>query len=255
MRREENVSERSTGRRALLQLLLLLIIVPVACGDDRPPAAPEEGIALAIVYDTSGSMAEPVPDGTGGSAPKYVIANRALDQIVDRLGAYVASAPAQAPRRIEVGLFVFKGSSAAPAVRFGPFDPEVLRAWRKRAAPPDGPTPLGEAVRLAGQAALTSRLTHKHVLVLTDGVNTTGPEPAGELSRLEDTARASGTTLSAHFVAFDVDADRFKALRALGATVVGAADAKQLDQQFAYILERKILLEEEEPPAKGPKGD
>ena len=102
---------------------------------------------------------------------------------------------------------------------------------------------------------LASRLTHKHVLVLTDGVNTAGPEPAGELSRLKDTASRSGKTLSAHFVAFDIDADRFKALRALGATVVGAADARQLGQQFDYILERKILLEEEEPPAKGQKAD
>jgi len=250
---------RGSGGRALLRLLVLLLLVissaPVAPGDERPAAPPEEGIALAIVYDTSGSMTDPVPDGGGGRAPKYVIANRALDQIVDRLQAYVASAPPDAPRRIEAGLFVFKDSSAVPAVRFGPFDPEALRAWRKRAAKPDGPTPLGQAVSLAGQAVLSSRLTHKHVLVLTDGVNTVGPEPAGELSRLKDTASRSGKTLSAHFVAFDIDADRFNALRALGATVVGAADARQLDQQFEYILERKILLEDEEPPAKGRKAD
>src|SRR5207249_7589218 len=141
-----NVRERSTGRRALLQLLVLLIIAPVGCGDERPAAPAEEGIALAIVYDTSGSMADPVPDGAGGRAPKFVIANRALDQIVDRLQAYVASAPPDAPRRIEAGLFVFKDSSAVPAVRFGPFDPEALRAWSKRAATPDGPTPPGQAV-------------------------------------------------------------------------------------------------------------
>jgi len=251
---------RSSGGRALLRLLVLFALLvigfaPVARGDERPAAPAEEGIALAIVYDTSGSMTDSVPDGGGERAPKYVIANRALDQIVDRLQAYVASAPPDAPRRIEAGLFVFKDSSAVPAVRFGPFDPEALRAWRKRAAKPDGPTPLGQAVSLAGQAVLASRLTHKHVLVLTDGVNTAGPEPAGELSRLKDTASRSGKTLSAHFVAFDIDADRFNALRALGATVVGAADARQLDQQFEYILERKILLEDEEPPAKGRKAD
>ncbi len=50
-----------------------------------------------------------------------------------------------------------------------------------------------------------------------------------------------------HFVAFDVDAKQFAPLKKLGATVVGAADEKQLNTQLEYILQRKILLEEEEP--------
>ena len=40
--------------------------------------AAEDGVALAIIYDTSGSMGEQVPDASGRNAPKYVIANRAL---------------------------------------------------------------------------------------------------------------------------------------------------------------------------------
>ena len=49
-----------------------------------------------------------------------------------------------------------------------------------------------------------------------------------------------------HFVAFDVDAKVFDPVKKLGATVVGAADEKQLNTQLEYILQRKILLEEEE---------
>ena len=52
------------------------------------------------------------------------------------------------------------------------------------------------------------------------------------------------------FVAFDVDAKVFDSVKKLGATVVGASDEKQLDTQLEYILQRKILLEEEEPVKK-----
>jgi hypothetical protein len=39
-------------------------------------------------------------------------------------------------------------------------------------------------------------------------------------------------------------------LKKLGATVVSAADEKQLNAQLEYILQRKILLEDEEPAKK-----
>ena len=51
-------------------------------------------------------------------------------------------------------------------------------------------------------------------------------------------------------MAFDVDAKQFNSVKKLGATVVGAADEKQLNTQLEFILQRKILLEEEEPAKK-----
>ena len=51
-------------------------------------------------------------------------------------------------------------------------------------------------------------------------------------------------------MAFDVDAKVFDPVKKLGATVVGAADEKQLNTQLEFILQRKILLEEEEPAKK-----
>jgi len=52
--------------------------------------------------------------------------------------------------------------------------------------------------------------------------------------------------LSVHFVAFDVDAKVFDPVKKLGATVVGALDETQLNAQLSFILQKKILLEEEE---------
>jgi hypothetical protein len=47
-----------------------------------------------------------------------------------------------------------------------------------------------------------------------------------------------------------VAAKQFDSVKKLGATVVGAADEKQLNTQLEFILQRKILLEEEEPAKK-----
>jgi hypothetical protein len=53
--------------------------------------------------------------------------------------------------------------------------------------------------------------------------------------------------LSVHFVAFDVDAKVFDGVKKQGATVVGASNESQLEAQLKFILQRKILLEDEEP--------
>lgn len=215
----------------------------------------EEGIALAIVYDTSGSMKDSVPSGSvkGMTEPKYVIANRALAVIVDRLDAVAASGTPEHPKRIDACLVTFRGKRGHVAVPLGRFDREKLLGWMRDFDSPDGATPLGDAVRVAGRAVLDSNLTHKHVLILTDGDNTETLDPTSALSKLKIDATRRGTSLAAHFVAFDVDARVFNGVKGLGATVVGASDEKQLGSQLEFILEKKILLEAEELPP--PKSD
>ena len=70
------------------------------------------------------------------------------------------------------------------------------------------------------------------------------------IPKLKQQAEQNHTSLSVHFVAFDVDAKVFDPVKKLGATVVGAADEKQLNGQLEFILQKKILLEEEEPSKK-----
>lgn len=234
--------------------LFLAVVLPFIAQVTPSHAAPvpEEGIALAIVYDTSGSMLEKVQDGAGRMTPKFEIANRALVSIIDRLEALSRSP--DGPRRIESGLFVFRSDAAHEAVPFGSFNPAAQREWMKTFRRPEGATPLGEAVRSAGRAVLNSKLSRKHVLVLTDGMNTRGTEPGAVMTKLNQEADRGGSVLSVHFVAFDVDAKVFAPLKRIGATVVGAVDEAQLNSQLEFILEEKILLEAETPPAaKQPK--
>jgi len=230
----------------LVAVLLALAVTGLA----SQRASAEEGVALAIVYDTSGSMKDPVRDESGKPSPKYVIANRALIAIAKQIQNFATNSASESPRKIEAGVFVFDKNSAREAVKFGPFDERAIESWANTFSNPSGSTPLGNALTVASRAVFNSPLNHKHILVITDGMNTYGPKPEDVLPRLKAQAQRSGTALSTHFVAFDVDAKVFAAVKKLDATVVSAADEKQLDTQLKFILQRKILLEEEETPKK-----
>jgi hypothetical protein len=206
-------------------------------------AAPEEGVALAIVYDTSGSMRDMVKATNGLATAKYVIANRALVAIANQVQAFATNTSA-GPRRVDCGVFVFSQSSAKEAVPFGPFNRAAIQDFAAKFKNPEGSTPLGNALMVAGRAVLASPLKSKHVLVLTDGVNTSGPDPSVTLPRLKQEAK--DLTISAHFVAFDVNAQVFDKIKKQGATVVSAMNELQLDTQLQFILQRRILLEDEE---------
>lgn len=237
----------------MMRALCSVVILAVACGllpagIRAETAAPAEGVALAIVYDTSGSMKATVRDSSGKSEPKEVIGKRALGAVLRRLEQFAAREESPGVRRrIEFGLFTFDGNRIRPLVPFGAFEAKQAGTWPQRIPGAGGGTPLGLALETAGRAVLRSPLLHKHVLVITDGENTIGSAPEVLLRQLQNEAAAQQTALAVHFVAFDVDAKVFAPVKQLGATVVGAIDEIQLNTQLGVILEKKILLEEEEP--------
>jgi von Willebrand factor type A domain len=240
-------SSLKTGRLAVLTFTLLAAaLLGVRAAETSP------GVALAIVYDTSGSMQQKVRDADGRMTPKNIIAARALSAVLDRLQA-VASGPNASPDTVQVGLVCFQGDHAGQAIKCGPFSPKPFRDWLKRHNTPQRGTPLGDGVRIAGEMLLRSPLPRKHVLVITDGVNTQGPDPTLTMPRVQRQAKSAQANVSFHFVAFDVNAHVFAGVKNLGATVVAAADEKQLNSQLEFILEKRILLEDEEVPPAKPK--
>lgn len=234
--------------RSLLAVLATFAVAAV--GNSRLAAAEDDGVALAIIYDTSGSMKDRVASASGRSAPKYEIANRALIAVTKQIETFAANKAAGGARTIHVGLFVFDGERAREVVKFGPFDATALESFAKRFANPNGNTPLGNSLNTAAKTVLDSPLPRKHVLIITDGLNTAGPKPEVVLPRVKQQAATKQTSVSVHFVAFDVDARQFDTLKKQGATVVAAADENQLNAQLQFILQKKILLEDEEPPQK-----
>ncbi len=245
------VLEKTSLNMKLIRLITVPVMLAVLWVGATPVfAADEDGVAVAIVYDTSGSMNEPVNDEAGKSAPKYRIANRALIAIANRIQAFATNGAAGTPRKIHAALFVFQNGAPRAALPLGAFDAAALTKWAQGFSTPVGGTPLGQTLNTAGHAVLNSGLTRKHVLIITDGMNTLGPDPAPVLAKLQHEAEQKQTSVSAHFVAFDVDAKIFDKVKKLGATVVGAANENQLNAQLGFILEKKILLEDEEPPKK-----
>ena len=208
-----------------------------ACG----ALAADNDVAVAIVYDTSGSMNDPVQSKAGAGEPKIQIANRALVSIVARLEKFNASGG----RKVQAGLFAFSGKGAREIVKPGPFDAAAMRAGIAAIGKPTSGTPLGTAIDEATKALAKVKASARHVLIVTDGENTVGPPPEAFLPKLQQDAAKSGGSLHFHFVAFDVDARVFSAVKKLGVTLAAAGDETQLNEKLTYILEEKILLEKE----------
>src|SRR5882762_7636338 len=95
MHKTSGVAGTKFTMRALFSSVIFLAAVLALTASEVRAAPPEQdGIAVAIIYDTSGSMRELVRDANGIRSPKFRIANRALASIVDRIQTFAASTPA-----------------------------------------------------------------------------------------------------------------------------------------------------------------
>jgi uncharacterized protein YegL len=204
-------------------------------------ARAQDSLALAIILDTSGSMLDSVRD-TNGMAPKYIIARRALEGIADKLQRFAAANPM---REIQVCALTFDDGKPSVKLPLAKFDAAKLKEVAQKLQPKGG-TPLGNALTEASALLSKSTASKKHIFMITDGMNTIGPDVTPVWKNLK--TRHPGEEL--HLIAFDVKAAQFDPVKKLGATVVGASDALELNTRIDYILEKKILLEAEEPPAK-----
>ncbi len=245
--------------RLAAAMLTAALLGALITAQAQTPASPDD-VALAVVYDTSGSMGGTLPSLGGKPEAKYLIARRALASIATRLEKFTAptahstsaansSIPSSAnsaqpaARSLAFGLYVFKLDEAATALPLAPFDATKLRTWLDTQGRPRDSTPLGVTMQLAGRALLASPAPHKHLLVLTDGANSTGIEPEDALDLLRNQSEKQQTPFFVHVIALGIKPSVFKALKDRGATLIGASDEKQLQTQLDFILENQILLE------------
>jgi Mg-chelatase subunit ChlD len=220
---------------------MLLLLVVAIFGIDVA-AYGEPGVAIAIVYDTSGSMSDTV-SAAGGQKQKYVIASQALGNIVKKIDAY-----AKAGNKVQAGIVCFPGSSkGANAVPFADWNPELFRRWLGNFNTPGGGTPLGDAILAASKLVADSPLAKKHVVVLTDGENNQGiSSDEGVRTGAEYSRKKNGGAISYYFVAFDTSAAQFSDVKKKGAVVLSAGNETELQKGLTNIFTQKILLEEEE---------
>jgi Mg-chelatase subunit ChlD len=209
--------------------------------------ARQDGIAAAVLMDTSGSMSGSVMDIDGQSKPKIEIARRAAIDCVRQFEEYTRKNP---DRKVLVGIYEFsardKGQSCRQVVRLGPPD-SAAAAPAINAMVPSGGTPIGNAMIQAKLDLDLTGMSRRHILVITDGQNNRGYSPgdvANALSRIPEGERAS-----LYFIAFDTGADQFTAVKDAGGLVLAASSGGDLKQTLDFVLTGKILVEQPVAPA------
>jgi Mg-chelatase subunit ChlD len=205
----------------------------------------EEGLgaAVAILVDTSGSMRDTAP---GDSRPKYVVAQQALESMLDATDAFITKRP---DFPIKIGVYSF--SSSVRRLRpIEPYDRDAIRRVLADLPRPGGGTAIGEALHEARPDLYRAGVFRKYLLVVTDGENTSGRDPE-KVSR--EIFRKSEGAVQTYFVAFDVSPEKFWFLKEAGGDVIGAGTGPELRTALDGIYQGKILAEApdvERPTAK-----
>ena len=205
-----------------------------------PPADTvwKDGLAAVVLVDVSGSM----HDRIKGERRRKIEAAQAA--AIDLVGAFTRYATAHPDIPVLVGVHEFSARAGAPAAR------EVIPLGRPnpltaddaiRAMKTGGGTPIGEAMAVARLALDRSGLKRRHLLVVTDGENTDGADPALVASVLEK--QPEEVKASLYFVAFDVDAEAFAPVKNAGALLLSAKSGAELAATFDELLSDRILVE------------
>ncbi|HJZ75429.1 MAG TPA: vWA domain-containing protein [Vicinamibacterales bacterium] len=206
----------------------------------------EEGLgaAVAILVDTSGSMAERVK---GDARRKDVIAREAIEAMLDTTDAFVAQRP---DFPIKIGIYSFS-SRVRRLLPIQGYDRAAIAAALDQLPRPGGGTAIGDAMRIARPDLYRAGVFRKYILVVTDGENTEGPRP-DEVAR--DIWRRSQRAVQSFFVAFDTSPAKFAFLKEVGGEAFGAGTGPELRRALHGIYQGKILAEapaaEREPARK-----
>jgi prepilin-type N-terminal cleavage/methylation domain-containing protein len=207
-----------------------------------------DGLAAVVLVDVSGSMHDRIK---GERRRKIEAAQAATNDLVGAFARYAAAHP-ELPVRVGIQEFSAR-AGARPAREVVPLsapDPLTARIAIARMKTGGG-TPIGDAMVEARLALDRSRLSRRHLLVVTDGENTDGVHPAlvaRVLERQPDTFRAS-----LYFVAFDVDAAAFAEVKNAGGLLLSARSGTELAATFDELLSDRILVEAPREGVERPK--
>ena len=198
----------------------------------------KDGLAAVVLVDVSGSMHDRI---AGDRRRKIEAAQQAANDLV---GAFARYADAHKATPVQVGIYEFSARNGEPAAReilpIGAPNPAVAsQAIAQMKA--RGGTPIGDAMVDARLALDRTGLSRRHLLVVTDGENTDGVDPALVARAFEhqkDDVRAS-----LYFVAFDVDAKAFAGVKDAGGLLLSAKNAGELSSTIDELLSDRILVE------------
>lgn len=206
----------------------LLAMVPLCRAADSG-----DGVALAVVFDTSGSMLDLIPAEGGKKKPKYEIARAAMGEIVGQVEEFAKNNP------VDATLVTF---DATPIPLSG-WNARAFREWLSGMREPIGPTPLGESIASAASQLAKSPKSKKHIVIVTDGESNGKLKPEDEVRRLRQLPPDQSPEF--YLVAFDVNSKNFDGVKKEGALVLPAT-GKTLASGLKQLFGEKILLEDPE---------
>jgi hypothetical protein len=198
-------------------------------------AAPAE---ILYLLDASGSMNE-----LNGDAKRIDVAKKAITASLQKL-----------PQGTPVGFRVFahrvsksdKEASCKDSQLVAPISSERTGAisMALEVIQPKGFTPLAYSIALAGDDfKKAEKETQKSIILLSDGEETCGGDPTGEIKRLKD----RGIEVKVYAIGFDVDAQSRLQLEQLAESAGGKYfDAKNQSQLIAALREatdKSLILE------------
>jgi uncharacterized protein with von Willebrand factor type A (vWA) domain len=206
----------------------------------------QDGIALAILLDTSGSMKDPVPGNDSRPVPKIQVAQFALMDLIRQLTVFIKENPS---KKVLVGIYEFSSRKEQPScrqvVKLGA--PDVAASQTAiRSLVPEGTTPIGDAMIAAQRDLEGTGISKRHILVITDGENTVGYLPGDVASVISQEPADQRSAF--YFIAFDVDAEVFDSVKKAGGLVVAASSERQLTAALDFILSGKVLVQPEGTP-------
>lgn len=205
------------------------------------------GISLVIALDVSGSMKDSPQSGGEG---KYLQAAAALDRIVGVLDSLTGP---NAPM-IKVALLRFSDEveTVFPLTELSPDVIAKLKALVQDPGnfEPGGKTAIGQALETGTALLAQSGTIMRSLIIISDGENTIGPEPArvmdavqanrNDASTADYPVRTSSTLI--RFVGFDMESGYFDQFAAYGARVSAAANGEQLSAELIGLLNADIKM-------------
>ena len=196
-----------------------------------------DGIAVAVALDVSPSMADAVATKDGQAEPKIAIAKRVVVKAFQDIAEFADGVSNSTT--VVAGLWAFSGN----VLRVRPLsrpDKDSIQS-EVDALHESGGTAIGEALIEAKIGLNEAGLARQYVILVTDGQSNMGPGPETVLEAYRRLPAPHQP--SVYIVAFDITADLFSPLKNLGATVVEARDAKELQTAIDRIIYGDILVE------------
>ncbi len=200
-----------------------------------------EGMAIALLIDSSGSMANAVRDLNNTERPKIDITRETAKKVILQIKKFK---DINQDKEVRIGIYSFGGDEVngiKTILNMGtvaPSDIDValnqLNAF--------GNTPLGEAIMRAKKEMDRTGLNKEHIIIISDGLNTIGRLPVEVIRGIRQLPADAQPVI--YLITFDVKADLFNDLKKETVLVLEAGNAKELNQTIDFILHNKILVEQ-----------